>query len=246
MSYYNLIKENYKFFQNQLKPESNDDLDINKEITPNENLKGGSKPIKYQVIDFDWDDLVNENDEDVFLYSVSKDIEFNDKKIKEPTKEEVYDELLDNQPLKHSFTGEMNEIDDQNIEQIDTVNETDIENILLTEAGKDFEENTEENENEISDSDDADDFDDTFIKEYFNKNETVSVLKTNDEINLANIDDVINNYFENFENVQGGRSIDKIKEILADDTEYKNSLNLTGGNFKPVRKTKISRLYPYN
>lgn len=249
MSYYNLIKENYKFFQKQLKTESDEDLDINKEITSNENLNGGSKPIKYQVTDFDWDDLVNESDEDVFLYSTSKDIEFNNKKIKEPTKEEAYDELLENKTIEHSFTGEMDEINDQNTDQntdqIDVL-ETDIENILSNEAEKDFEENTEEYENEISDSDDADDFDDTIIKDYFNKNETVSTIKTVDETDLANIDDIINNYFESFENVQGGRSIDKIKEILADDTEYKNSLNLTGGNFKPVRKSKISRLYPYN
>ena len=250
MSYYNLIKENYKFFQKQLKTETDDDLDINKEITLNENLNGGSKPVKYQVIDFDWDDLINESDEDVFLYSTSKDIEFNNKKIKEPTKEEVYDELLENKLIEHSVTGDMDEIDDQNtdedLDQTKELDETDIENMLSNEAEKEFEENTEEYENEISDSDDADDFDDKIINEYFNKNETVSVIKTDDETNLANIDDIINNYFESFENVQGGRSIDKIKEILADDTEYKNSLNLTGGNFKPVRKSKISRLYPYN
>ena len=246
MSYYNLIKENYKFFQTQLKNASNDNLNINKEITTNENLNGGSKPIKYQVIDFDWDDLDDEYDEDVFLYSVSKDIEFNNKKIKEPTKEEVYDELLDNNSIKHSFTGEMDEIDDQDIEQTKELKESEIENILSNEAEKEIDENIEDYEIDISDSDDADDSDDAIIKEYFNKNESVSALETNDETDLANIDDIINNYFESFENVQGGRSIDKIKEILADDTEYKNSLNLTGGNFKPVRKSKISKLYPYN
>ena len=251
MSYYNLIKENYKFFQEQLKNVSNDNLDINKEITTSENLNGGSKPIKYQIIDFEWDDLDNEYDEDMFLYSVSKDIEFNNKKIKEPTKEEVYDELLDNYSIKHSFTGEMDEIDDQDIDDQDIdetkeLKESDIENILSNEAEKEFDENIDEYEDAISDSDDADDFDDAIIKDYFNKNETVSKSKINNETDLANIDDIINNYFESFENVQGGRSIDKIKEILADDTEYKNSLNLTGGNFKPIRKSKISRLYPYN
>lgn len=246
MSYYNLIKENYKFFQKQLKNASNDNLDINEEITTSENLNGGSKPIKYQVIDFDWDDLDNEYDEDVFLYSVSKDIEFNNKKIKEPTKEEVYDELLDDHSIKHSLTGEMDEIDDQDIDQTTELKESDIENILSNEAEKEFDENIDEYEDAISDSDDADDFDDAIIKNYFNNNETISESKINDEIDLANIDDIINNYFESFENVQGGRSIDKIKEILADDTEYKNSLNLTGGNFKPVRKSKINRLYPYN
>lgn len=278
MSYYNLIKENYKFFRKQLEKESEKEsekqsenqldieletesdtnLDINNEIPPNENLNGGSKSIKYQVIDIDWDDLLNENDEDIFLYSVSKDIEFNNKKIKEPTKEEVYDELLNNQQIEYSFTGEMDEIDDQNIDEnidenidqdingINTIKETDIENILSNEAEKEFDENIEDYEDGISDSDDADDFDDTIIKEYFNKNESVSTLETNDETDLADIDNIINNYFESFENVQGGRSIDKIKEILADDTEYKNSLNLTGGNFKPIKKTKINRLYPYN
>jgi len=250
MSYYNLIKENYKFFQKQLKKKSDDDLNINKEISLNENLNGGSKQIKYQVVDFDWDDLLDEYDEDVFLYSTSKDIEFNDKKIKEPTKEEVYDELLENKPIEHSFTGEMNELGDQNngedLDQPEELDELDIENILSAEAGKDYEENNENNKNESSDSDDIDDFNDKIINEYFNKNETISSSETNDETDLANIDDIINNYFESFENVQGGRSIDKIKEILADDTEYKNSLNLTGGNFKPVRKSKINRLYPYN
>ena len=234
MSYYNLIKENYKFFRKQLEKElekeleteletkSDTNLDINNEIPPNENLNGGSKPVKYQIIDIDWDDLLNENDEDIFLYSVSKDIEFNNKKIKEPTKEEVYDELLDKQQIEHSFTGEMDDINDQNIDEnideINTIKETDIENILSNEAEKEFDENIEDYEDGISDSDDADDFDDAIIKEYFNKNDLVSNAETNNETNLADIDNIINNYFESFENVQGGRSIDKIKEILADDT----------------------------
>lgn len=250
MSYYNLIKENYKFFQNQLKKNSDIDSDVNNIMPINENLNGGSKPIKYQVIDFDWDDLIAEDEEDVFLYSTSKDIEFSNKKIKEPTKEEVYDELLNNdQQIEFSFTGEMDDLNDQNIDQdndqIDNSNNTTIENILSDEAAKELNENSEDDEKETSESSD-DDVDSISVQDYFGKDQTISALKNNDEIDLADIDDIINNYFESFENVQGGRSIDKIKEILADDTEYKNSLNLTGGNFKVVRKSKMNRLYPYN
>lgn len=248
MSYYNLIKENYKFFQNQLKKNSDIDSDVNNIMPINENLNGGSKPVKYQVVDFDWDDLVDDNEEDVFLYSTSKDIEIINKKIKEPTKEEAYDELLNNdQQIEHLLTGEMGELDDQNDDQndnqIDDPNNMSIESMVSDEAAKELNKGSEDDEKESSESSDADP---KIIKDYFDEDETISGLKIENEAELANIDDIINNYFESFENVQGGRSIDKIKEILADDTEYKNSLNLTGGNFKVVRKSKMNRLYPYN
>ena len=76
MSYYNLTKENFKFFSDNLKmnevvEEPVDEVveEVIEEVIE-ENLTGGEKRMKYNVIDFDWDDIVLDDEDDIFLSSV--------------------------------------------------------------------------------------------------------------------------------------------------------------------------------
>lgn len=242
MSYYNLMKENFKFFSNNLK--INEDVD---EIIE-ENLTGGKKKMKYNVTDFDWDDIVLNDEDDIFLSSASKELQENNKpKIKEPSKEEVYDELLNGNDtennISHKLTGDLHEIDDEESENDEhNIFEDTLADTLTIEAENENNDKSEDDSNEII-SDDIDDSEnETMIDEYF-------TTKTQNEYSnkdLAEIDDIIQNYFECFENFRGGQNINKIKDILSDETEYKNSLSLTGGNFKPIPKRHINRLYPYS
>ena len=128
MSYYNLTKENFKFFSDNLKMNEIVEKPVEEDVKEvvDENLTGGDKKMKYNVIDFDWDDIVLTDEDDIFLSSVSKELQENNKpKIKEPPKEEVYDELLNETEdenennITHKLTGELHEIDDEPIENIE-------------------------------------------------------------------------------------------------------------------------------
>lgn len=265
MSYYNLTKENFKFFSDNLKmneiveepieePIEEDVKEVVDEIV-DENLTGGDKKMKYNVIDFDWDDIVLDDEDDIFLSSVSKELQENNKpKIKEPPKEEVYDELLNGNEnenetetetnITHKLTGELHEIDDEPLEdEEDGVLEDTLADALTNEANNEKnEEASEHDSDEFITDDEIDTDNDEMIDEYF----TPTTQNEYSNKDLAEIDDIIQNYFECFENFQGGQNINKIKDILSDENEYKNSLSLTGGNFKPIPKRHINKLYPYS
>lgn len=231
MSYYNLVKENFKFFSDNLKINSNESI--------KDRLEGGKKEMKYNVIDFDWDDIVFNDEDDIFLSSTSK--ELLQEKIKEPPKEEVYDEILNDKKIKRKFTGDLNQIDDvENISE-DILEET-ISDQLTSEAQNDIDNEFENNLDEII-NDDPDSEENSDSEEQNIINNYFTDQKNTD---LAEIDDIIQNYFECFENFQGGQNINKIKDILSDETDYKHSLTLTGGNFKPIVKKNINKLYPYS
>lgn len=261
MSYYNLTKENFKFFSDNLKMNEVVEEPIEEVVNETveeiveENLTGGDKKMKYNVIDFDWDDIVLTDEDDIFLYSVSKELQENNKpKIKEPPKEEVYDELLNETEndkenenennITHKLTGELHEIDDEQIEdEEDGVFEDTLADALTNEASNEKnEEASEHDSDEFITDDEIDTDNDEMIDEYF----TPNTQNEYSNKNLAEIDDIIQNYFECFENFQGGQNINKIKDILSDENEYKNSLSLTGGNFKPIPKRNINKLYPYS
>ena len=253
MSYYNLTKENFKFFSDNLKMNEIVEKPVEEDVKEvvDENLTGGDKKMKYNVIDFDWDDIVLTDEDDIFLSSVSKELQENNKpKIKEPPKEEVYDELLNETEdetennITHKLTGELHEIDDEPIEdEEDDVFEDTLADTLTNEANNEKnEEASEHDSDEIITDDEIDTDDDEMIDEYF----TPTTQNEYSNKDLAEIDDIIQNYFECFENFQGGQNINKIKDRLSDENEYKNSLSLTGGNFKPIPKRNINKLYPYS
>ena len=74
MSYYELMNDNLKLFMGKLNP-------------TDESLAGGSKKVssknkkkKYNVIDFDWNDLIDEEKEDVYLKLSSYELPHSDSK----------------------------------------------------------------------------------------------------------------------------------------------------------------------
>lgn len=251
MSYYNLAKRNFKFFMENLKSDDSDTTD-SEQIQVNEtntSLTGGSNGIKYNVIDFDWDDIEEIETEDIFLSSTSKELIQNNKpKIKEPSKDEVYDEILNKETedieetnrFEQKYTGEMTILDDDELGlELDVENEVESEENNLNNTIID--ENKNESDEENSDDNEFD-LDDNIIHEYFSEKNN----KEDSTDDLGQIDDIIQNYFECFENIKGGQNINKIKDVLSqDEIEYKKTLTLTGGNFKPIVKSQMNKLYPY-
>ena len=81
MSYYNLTKENFKFFSDNLKMNEVVEEPVEEVVEEviEENLTGGDKKMKYNVIDFDWDDIVLDDEDDIFLSSISKELQENNK-----------------------------------------------------------------------------------------------------------------------------------------------------------------------
>lgn len=260
MSYYNLAKRNFKFFMENLNSDESDEDSKQTQINEtNSSLTGGSNGIKYNVIDFDWDDIEEIDTEDIFLSSTSKELIQNNKpKIKEPSKDEVYDEILNKETedmedndetnqFEQKYTGEMTILDDDELKlELDDENEVESEennlnNTIINEI-KDESEDKNELDTEENSDDNEFDLDDNIIHEYFSEKNN----KEDSTDDLGQIDDIIQNYFECFENIKGGQNINKIKDVLSqDEIEYKKTLTLTGGNFKPIVKSQMNKLYPY-
>ena len=236
MSYYNLLRRNLKFFNYNL--HNNSDTDTSEISTTSINGGVRKNKKKFNVIDFNFDDLVDADSE---VFTNSKSINpFLRTATDEPiqTESALKDEIINENPdideTNPNQTDLNNpEIYDENEEGRPINNEENKEDeILLTNENMLFEEAVEaEEEDAEADQDDSSD------------NEDNSSDSSDDEH--------IKKYFSNY-SLKGGKNISNIKDELSNDKdieEYtkniKKSSSLTGGNIKPIKRG-TNKLYPYN
>ena len=239
MSYYNLLKRNLKFFNYNL--HNNSDTDTSEISTTSINggvRKNKKNKKKFNVIDFDFDDLVDADSE---VFTNSKSINpFLRTATDEPIqtdlalKDEIINENPDIDETNSNQTALNNpEIYDENEEGRPIDNEENEEDeVLLTNENMLFDEAVEVEEE--ADQDDNSDNED-------------NSSENSDEEN----DEHIKKYFSNY-SFKGGKNISNIRDELSNDKdieEYtkniKKSSSLTGGNIKPIKRG-INKLYPYN
>ena len=223
MSYYKLVKDNLKYFTESLSKHKKEE-----EIS----ITGGNSKRKYNLVDFDWDDL-EEDDEDIYSKTISTSL-----------KKDDYDKDID-KLISHKFTGDITDMIDDELDyevEEEVKPENEIEPEIPAEVIDENQEVVQDLNVEIEDADfDSDeeteeesDLKNTY-KQYFDE--------IDEKIELDEIDKYINSYFSGLE---GGKHISNIKDELNKDyDEYSSSVTLTGGNFKPIKSHK-SNLYPYN
>lgn len=235
MSYYNLLKRNLKFFNHNL--HNNSDTD-SYEI-PAISIDGGVKKSKknkkkFNVIDFDFDDLVDA-DSEVFT---------NSKSINPFLRTATDEPIQTDSALKDEIINENPDIDDET-----DSNQTDLNNPEIYNENKEGRPiNDEENEEDEVLSNENMLFDEA-VEAYQNDNsdDEDNSSESSDEEN----DEHIEKYFSNY-SFKGGKNISNIKDELANDKdieEYTKNIkkysSLTGGNIKPIKRG-TNKLYPYN
>lgn len=265
MTYQELVEKNLNYFMQNL----NKDLEIiedsqtlNKYFESNQiggNLKNesSSQTKKYNIIDFDYDDLEFETD-DVFLNSTSlnllkqKNLKQNevfhkeeDKTDKEEPPNTITDTILDIQEKddeeKSKSSSESSEEKEKEKDPEIIVDETSLIDEILNE---DKDKRTDFYQNNLKEISNSNSEDINFDIDSINKSEENSEDKS--EENFEELNEYIQNYFSNLE---GGKNINEIKETLNnDDIEKYNSsvTGLTGGNFQKINNITNYKLYPYN
>lgn len=202
MSYYKLVKDNFKYFTNILKKNDIEDIK-DREEELDFTLEGGKKEgkkMKYNLTDLDWDDL-EEDDEDIYTSSVKKD--YTNKEF-----DTVYDKVF-----SHKFTGDIedtikDELDNEAIVDLDIKEEDELESPIPNEI---IEENQEESvylNDDIIDADFDDDEDEDEESESESEDKEIKMKEK------------YNNYFNDIDdNIIDDINKDINKDILDDINE---------------------------